>query len=353
MSQLINLTAHQAAPLVNTGIDGHYQVTAIVKATYRWDERGRCTPIEPQPVLMADEYAGQPGLSGLLRASDLSPPKVKVDVLLAGAIAFPKPITEVDVELSLGTRLCRRARVFGDRVWLPAVTADLAPSQPRAVTRVPIAWERSFGGSDPNDPKCVEPRNPVGSGVTEDPKTLEGKPAPNFEDPGNLLPARMSRPTPVGFGPIAPHWQQRSSLAGTYDESWQNHRRPLPPDDFSPEYFNVAPGDQQVDEYEPGEELRLFNLTTALRERICLPVLQVPVTFVATDEVSDEVAAVDTVIVEPEERRLSLVARARTELAEGPMSLGRIIIGELTAGMSKDIENGKEYPWDRTRPARP
>jgi hypothetical protein len=347
MSQIVNLTDYEVAPLVNTGIDGRWQAIAIVKATYTWDAAGRCTLIEALPVLLAEEFAGPPASSGLLRASELSPPKPKVDVLLAGALAFPQPVTQIDVELSVGSRMVKRARVFGDRAWLPGVMADLTPSQPRPVARVPIAWERCFGGADPVDTKCIEPRNPAGSGVAKDPKTLHGKPAPNFEDAQNLLPVHVGRPAPVGFGPIAAHWQQRLVLAGTYDEAWANQRRPLPPVDFSPEYFNVAPTDQQLDSYRPGEELRLLNMTTAIHDRIRLPEFQVPVTFVTSDEMSEEVAIVDTLIVEPEERRLSLLARARTALAEGPMSLSRIVVGELTEGMRKAIENSKVYPWER------
>ena len=86
--------------------------------------------------------------------------KPKVDVLLTGALAFPRPVTQIDVLLLVGTRLQKGARVFGDRVWLPSSVADLVPSQPRPVTRVPIAWERSYGGGDIQDPKSFEARNP-------------------------------------------------------------------------------------------------------------------------------------------------------------------------------------------------
>lgn len=173
MSQIVNLTDYEAAPLVSTGVDGQWQATAIVKASFVWDDQGQLTKVAPEPVLISDEYAGEPGTSGLLRASELAPPKPKLDVLLVGALVFPQPITEADVELALGNRLRKRARVFGDRVWLPGVAADLVPSQPRRTTRVPIAWERSFGGGDPSDPKHSDPRNPAGSGVAKDPRTLE------------------------------------------------------------------------------------------------------------------------------------------------------------------------------------
>jgi hypothetical protein len=349
MSQIVNLTDYEAAPLVNTGVDGQWQATAIVKASFRWDDNGQVTKVAPEQVLLADEFAGEPATSGLLRASELAPPKAKLDVLLAGALTFPQPITQIDVELAVGNRLCKRARVFGDRVWLPGVTTALVPSEPRPVTRVPIAWERSFGGADPEDPKHAEPRNPAGSGVVRDAKTLHGKLAPNFEDPQNLLPVRLGRPTPVGFGPIAAHWQQRRTLAGTYDETWRSKRRPLPPADFSLEYFNVAPDAQQLDGYRPGEEVRMLNLTTALRDRFLLPAFAVPVTFVSSDELAEDMTVVDTLFIEPEQRRFTLLARAQTELGVGPMSLARIVVGELTAGMRKAIEKGKSYPWERRR----
>jgi len=349
MSQIVNLTDYQAAPLINTGVDGQWQATVIVKASFAWDERGQLTQVAPEPVLLVDELAGDSATSGLLRASELAPPKARLDVLLAGALAFPRPITQIDVELAVGNRLRKRARVFGDRVWLPGMTAELLPSEPRPVTRVPIAWERSFGGADPADAKCVEPRNPAGSGVVKDARTLHGKLAPNFEEPQNLLPVRLGRPAPVGFGPLAAHWQQRRAFAGTYDEDWQTKRRPLPPLDFSLEYFNVAPVDQRLDGYRPGEEVRLLNMTTAMRDRFQLPACEVPVTFVSSDELCEGITVVDTLIIEPERRRFTLLGRAQTELAEGPLSLARVVVGELTAGMRKAIEKGKSYPWERRR----
>ena len=349
MSQIVNLTEYQAAPLVSTDREGRWQVTVTVKASYAWDETGAAIPINALPILLADEFAGEPASSGLLRASEVSQPKPKLDVLLAGAIVFARPIAEIDVELIVGTRLRKRARVFGDRIWQPGIAADLAPSRPRPVTRVPIAWERCYGGSDPVDAKRSDPRNPAGSGVVRDPKTLHGKPAPNFEDPRNLLPARLTRPAPIGFGPIAAHWQQRLALAGTYDEAWEKSRRPLCPEDFSPKYFNLAPLDQQLDGYVVGEEMRLVNLTTATRDRIRLPSLKVPVT-VATSEVLDETTAVvDTVIIEPEERRLSLLARVQVVLDQGPMSLGRIVIGALTRATRKAVAKRKPCRWPARR----
>ena len=37
----------------------------------------------------------------------------------------------------------------------------------------------------------------------------------------------LKRPAPVGFGPLAPHWQPRCDFAGTYDQAWQQDRYPV------------------------------------------------------------------------------------------------------------------------------
>lgn len=349
MSTIVNLTNTEAAQTVGTGLDGKWQVTVVVKASYGWDQTGKVIAIDPRPMVAMDEFAGEPATSGLLSASELATTKPKVDVLLAGALAFPRPINQIDVLLLVGTRVQKGARVYGDRVWLPSAVADLVPSQPRPVTRVPIAWERGYGGGDPQDAKFLDPRNPAGSGVAREPKSLHGKPAPNFEDPDKPIGSLVGKPAPIGFGPIAQHWQARLALAGTYDEKWEKSRRPLPPADFSPVFFNVAPADQQLDGYLPGEEVRLVNMTTAAQDYFRLPDLAVPVTIVTSEELSEATTVVDTVIIEPEERRFSLVGKTQASLVEGPQSVSQIVVGELTRGMRKALKEGKCYPWSRQK----
>jgi hypothetical protein len=335
--------------VVSLGADGRWQVTVLAKATFTWNQLGVVSEARPAPITLADEFAGDSVFAGLLRARDLAPAKPRLDVLLAGTVAFPRPIAETEIELAVGSRLRKRARVFGDRIWLPGLAADRVPSRPRPVRRVPIAWERSYGGVDPHNPKWIEPGNPAGSGVAKKPKSLHGRPAPNFEDPDRPIRALFRKPVSIGFGPIAAHWQPRMRLAGTYDEAWQKLRKPLPPEDFSPDFFNVAPADQQLDGYLPGEEVRLRNLTVTGEDRFCLPRFAVPVAIASSAELAEGMAAVDTLTIEPEERRFSLLAKAQADLADGPESLGRIVVGEMTRGMRSALETGKRYPWSRHR----
>jgi hypothetical protein len=340
MSLIVNLTSSEVAYVLGMGCDGQWQVTAVVKTRYIWNQSGEVSPVPASPITTIDEIAGEGASSGLLRARELAPLKPKLDVLLAGAIAFPNAITEIDVELGVGSRLRKRARVFGDRVWVPGMVAELVPSQPRPVTRLPIAWERSYGGTDPDDPTCAEGRNPAGSGVAKDLKTLHGRPAPNFEHPEKAIGAVIGTPDPIGFGPVAAHWQQRIALAGAYDEAWEKSRRPLPPEAFSPAFFNVAPADQRLDGYLAGEEVRLHNLTTAVHDHFNLPASAVPIAFVTSDDFTEEIAVVDTLVIEPEERWFSLLCKAQATLGEGPQSLGRIIVGEMTGEIRNAVERG-------------
>ena len=166
-----NLTDHAVAKTIGHDPEGHWRVTAIVKATFTWDRDGTTIPTTPVPVDEEDQVA------------EMGPPRPRTDVLLAGAIAFPSPITEVDTCLEVGTHIRKIVRVFGDRVWLPRALAGAGPSNPNPVTSVPIAWERCFGGTDAEDPRLTERRNPVGCGLAGRSESLEGRAAPNFEDP--------------------------------------------------------------------------------------------------------------------------------------------------------------------------
>lgn len=302
--------AFTSAQLAGFDTDGRPMLVVVVKATFCWDADGNALALAPDPLVESDHYAGEPARTGLLRAAESGPAKPRVDVVLAGAIAFPSPVETHDVRLEIGSRLRKVVRVHGRRAWLPGVFADLVPSRPRPVIEVPIAWELAYGGSDPDDPTTFEPNNPAGTGIRKRARDLEMQPAPQFEDPDRPVRVWNRRVPPVGFGPVAPFWQPRARLAGTYDERWRRDRAPLLPTDFDPAYFNVAPVDQQLPSFQPGEEVRLDGMTTGGKERFRLPDLAVPVTVATGDALLETRTRVDTIVIEPRERRFSLVARA-------------------------------------------
>jgi len=220
MGNAINLTPYAVGELAGKDAEGFPLHVAVVKATWQWQQDGSLRQIAAVPICESDEFAGEPATSGLLAATDLAPPKPRVDVLFKGTLTFPAPMTEVDVAVRVGTRTQKAAHVFGARYWLPGVVHDMAPSKPYPTDALPFAWEWSFGGMDLQDTRATEPRNPAGTGVTKRPTELQGKQAPSFEDPASPIKSSNDRPAPRGFGPVAAHWQPRCQLAGTYDEAW-------------------------------------------------------------------------------------------------------------------------------------
>jgi len=327
-----NLTGHAVAKTIGHDPEGHWRVTAIVKATFTWEGDGAAVPTTPVPIDEDDQLV------------EMGPPRPRTDVLLVGTMAFPSPMTEIDTCLEVGTRIRKIVRVFGDRVWLPRAFGGAGPSDPLPATTVPITWERCFGGTDADDPRLIERRNPVGSGIATRIESLQGRPAPSFEDPGDLIATWKSRPAPIGFGPIAAHWVPRIAFAGTYDDVWEKERSPFLPHDFDPAFFNVAPTDQQLDGYRFGEQVALTNMTSAAYDRFRLPPFEVPVEFVTREDLVEDEAVVDTIIIEPAERRFSLIARANARLRSGAASLRRIVVGGHSRAADPLRENAAGAP---------
>lgn len=337
-----NASPHAAAESVARDARGCVQIVVSVKAAFRWDREvfvGR----PPEPLREADAFAGDPCASALAFPAEVGPPKPLVDVLLAGALTFAEPTSECEVTLAVGRRLRKTVRVWGPRRWTADLAGRIGPSRPERTTRVPIDWALSFGGTDPADPALVERRNPVGSGIARLPDALLGHAVPQFEDPQRPIQRAGEAETPIGFGAIAPHWQPRIAFAGTYDEQWRNNRSPLPPEDFDPRFFNCAPPDQQLPSYEAGEELLLAGDRTPLLTRLALPAFAVPITFVTATAVLEREARVDTILVEPEARTLTLIARAAFVPVPNVLVYREAIVGDLSRGQRRALETGKRY----------
>ncbi len=342
MSGLANLTSFPAALSVGRDARGQMEVSVSVKATFTWDRRGAVVPIEAVPLRGQDELEGEGVAAGLAAAAEIGPPKPRVDVLLAGELVFRAPVTEANIALSVGSRLRKIVRVVGERVWQSG-GGKIAPSRPRAVARLPISWIRGFGGCDAVDSKFFEPRNLAGSGIVKRPHDLEGKPAPNFEDPRQPITSSKDRPPPCGFGPVAAHWQPRVKLGGTYDEKWKKERCPLLPSDFDPAFLNVAPADQQLPGYLVGESVRLEGMTENGVDTFALPELRLPVAFRSRSEMLETYTRVDTVLIEPAEKRLSIIARAAFVAKPNALALRQVVVGRLTPGWRRALATGKAY----------
>ncbi len=220
---------------------------------------------EQTEVSRIPKFSGEPGLSSLIDECDLVHTKNKTDVLVYGHAYSPsgKAATRQDVRLKIAD-IDKTLRVHGDRRWEKGLIGiDLSTAEP--FKKIPIVYERTFGGTDQKDPNPRkhgwEPKNPIGTGFATRKEYLVDQPAPNIEYPNKPY-KDWKTGDPAGFGPVARHWVPRVAFAGTYDENWENTKKPLLPSDFDELFYQCSPQDQQVDGFvKGGEVVELRNLT--------------------------------------------------------------------------------------------
>jgi len=313
MLQFLNATPFQGTIYLLPDAEGIDCLFTVVKATLTLGE-GLSLAETQLPVVLADEYHGDPGKTSIKRPSDVSLIKPATDVLLLGRAHAPggRPTTEMDVSLAVGP-LQKTIRVLGDRVWERSGPGH-AISHPAPFDALPLVWERAFGGSDHAgvEPRG-EPRNPVGAGyrARDGDKALDGLPLPNLEDPEQLIGSWKDAPPPACFAPICRHWEPRKAYAGTYDDEWQKERAPFLPRDFDARFSQLAPPGLVAGGYlSAGTPIEVRGATPTGVFRVQLPPVRVEVTYLLDQSPRVEPANLDTVVIEPDENRLVLVWRA-------------------------------------------
>lgn len=314
-----NRTAHPAELFVFLDEHARKEVVVVVKATFEVAEDGACRRADVQePIVYADQHHGDPGSTSVRYETDCVPPKPLSDVLLLGDATAPpeRRVTSLEVGLD-GPALRKTARVFGDRIWLRAAGGAIA-SEPEPFERLPVTFDRAFGGSLDDLPdterRGAEMRNLVGQGFRIELETAIGRPLPNVERPGSEMRAWNDRPEPIGFGVVGRGWRSRIPFAGTYDERWMRERMPFLPLDFDRRYFQCAPPDQQGLSLAPGERYQCRNMSTTGRFIVTLPQHIATVRFFFHDRTERRVAEPDTLILEPSRSRIIMVARAASTL---------------------------------------
>ncbi len=314
MWAIINNTPFQAERGWVRDKDGAEVWLVAVKGTFLIQTDGTLSLAEEQEeVRLAPVFRGDPAETSLLYDSDLVHKKSATDVLVHGHAYAPRgrPAIQVDVTLKLGP-IAKTLRVIGDRLWQDSVLG-LRLTQPEPFTKVPLTYERAFGGSDQlsDDPKHHdwERLNPVGRGFATRPEHLIDTPVANIEAPNLPITHWKSRPPPAGFGPIPGHWSPRVELAGTYDEKWERERLPLLAEDFDERFHQSAPVDQQVPGFlRGGEEVELRNLTPGGILRCRLPRVSLGIITAFEDgERRRHQADFHTVAFEPDVPRVMLV----------------------------------------------
>lgn len=295
--------------------EGLEMLLVVVKGTFAIHPQGTTgVADEQEPVVVADEYGGDPATSSIRCATDVVPTKPATDVLLRGhAYTTQRSRTETLVAMQLGT-IKKGVRVLGDRVWSQTFGSSVM-SDPLPFYKKELLWEYAFGGTDASNPehavRCEE--NPVGRGFRARGSKLpvDGSMLPNLESLTHPIRSPGALHPPSGFGPIAPFWRPRASYAGSYDSAWRKDVYPFLPKDFDPRFYQCAPPDQILPGHvRGGEAVNVVGLSETGRLQFTLPQRRPELAIRVGNGVETPPVSCDTVIIDGEQPAVILVWRA-------------------------------------------
>ncbi len=303
MFKIVNATPFNVETAFLRDRHGAEVAVVCIKGTFRFGpDRPTLLAEKQRPITPVSSHRGDPGASSLVAEGDIGPAKPATDILLNGTAFAPRgrPTRVQDVSLTVGP-IHKTLRVFGDRQWR-TTPAAVVMTDPEPFLQMPLIYERAFGGPrQRREGEDWDMRNPIGTGFVADASRLDGTLLPNIERPDALISFWRQRPAPAGFGAVERHWSPRPKLAGTYDDHWLKERMPLLPDDFDDRFYLSAPTDQQPRAYLfGGEPVELRNLTPEGLVRFALPNARPGVSAVIAGGLSQHVAHLDTVLIEPD-----------------------------------------------------
>ena len=341
--ELVNATRMVTGYNVALDLSGRESLVVVIKGTFRFPAAGEPSTAfalhdQQVPLVMADTFTGEPGLSAPVYEVDFAPVKPRCDILLLGSAHAPdgRPTPKVDVGMRVGS-WHKAFSVVGDRHW------DCGMATLRATPATPfvsqsIGYDVAFGGVDLNheDPAkhAAFMANPVGRGFHRHLRKewVDGRPLPSTEELGRHVSDPDADYRPMAFGPLGRGWTPRAPLAGTYDEAWREHHFPFLPPDFDNAYFQAAPADQQVplDMFRQGPvDVLLSNLTPEGATAFTIPSFDAPVhVFPKQGPREDLTAVLDTVLVEPDLGRFSLTWRVARPLRRNLFEIGQVLVGK-------------------------
>jgi hypothetical protein len=309
MWALKNQTAYAAERNWIRDKQGVHHWLVAVKATFDIGKTGPLSLADEQPPpLRAPEFRGDPAKTSLRADSDLQAIKPGTDILLDALAHAPKgrPAATVPVSLRVAD-VDKTLLVHGTRVYYRGAVG-LTTSNPHPFTTRPIHYEQAYGGTDTShdDPRRhrIDSRNPVGRGLTVDPRRLENQQAHSVEYPNRSV----EKAGPAGYGPICSFWTPRLERAGTYDTRWEKSKKPLLPDDYDDRFALSAPEDQLPSKpLRGGETVTLLNMTAEGALRFDLPKILLAFRTYFGKRSEEHRSMLTTVFIDTEAAKLALV----------------------------------------------
>jgi len=338
--------------------------------------RGRAE-LAPAQVPLVEEPIYDPKRAVLLHDADILLNRTRVDIVVDGHVYPPGGRTPFDFGVQVGS-LLRLGRAYGPRRVAPDPVAGRPRfSLPDLIERIPLAWESAYGGVDQAaradigdpfeeslglagvepDPRFglfAYPRNPVGRGYLLEPTSaaFEACELPLIEDPESVLtPDSLVRkdfvcwpegPAVAGFGWLSHAFFPRSAMLGARPLVYDGNR--IPASAFHEvrrgEIHEAAVrGDRPFQErldvgvaqasaigmrakaVGPGDGVALHGLhprESRWTFRIPSEVPRMHARFVGEKTIELPAPAIRTVLIQPDEDRLTLVWTSELLLASAP-----------------------------------
>ena len=343
---LDNFTDFTAEQFVLCDNDGQEVLLIVVVATFEAIHPGGVLQLakDQYPVRPVVEHYGDPASSSICYESNIALEKPFVDMLINGYAYSSRgsKAPNVTVSVQIGD-IHKSLLVQGNRRWTSGLMG-MTPSRPEMFYKMPIIYERAFGGEDLKK-RSVELRNPVGLGyhgaLSHD---FEIKTQiPNIEYPDDRMKSLQDCPRPAGFGAVSRNCQQRVKFAGTYDDDWLNERWPLLPLDFDSRFNQTAPEDQQSRTLSGGEKVKLSNMTEDGKWEFNLPRLDIPVHLCYEGHVKHVALRMDTILIEPELFKVTMTSRLNLNLPRNRVLLREVVLGHMYPGWIRAKATGKNY----------
>jgi hypothetical protein len=269
MLNIVNKTPFETTYSVQNDLKGYGVLCVFVSASFLLTKNTWHVAREQLPSPLQDTYWDKEKPSSIRIPSQLTHNKPGTDIILNADAVAPngKSVTHLQTGIQVGN-LQASVVVFGDRHW---DRGQITP--PRPFHKMPITWERAFGGSfQTEDGVQSYPYNALGTGWSLPGFATEGLSLPNIEWADQLIRYPTDSPIPAGYGALGPESPLRSCFAGTYDEIWKKTRCPYVPDDFDPAFFHAAiPALRSPTFLQGNEAVRLINLTRESDVHIRLP----------------------------------------------------------------------------------
>jgi hypothetical protein len=326
--ELINQTPLPAQLHPYTDSTRRRWVVLIAKSTWRLDN-GRLAPPEQQISLFNQPQRrclGDFDLDAAQRRAlgdreqeetvwldhDLTPPKPQFDLLVAGYVT--PPANHRGLMVKAGVQVESRQAILEahvPRFWLSKLSGHTPEPSSRRLHRVPICHAfADWSGGFPQKPELPQPQQ-----------------LPWLQRPGSAYQRKHYDEHPAGFGywpESAPH---RHRYSGTYDEAWERERMPDLPVDFDARFYNVAHPDLQWPQAPlPGTKIHLIHLAEMPRLNLTMPELKLVAQATAADgtQLPSVMLKPDTLTLEPDHNRMTMVHRATLPEAQGAHALSAI-----------------------------